>query len=94
MSGIKDDGGPAFAAQTVQWSRVPNGYSPQDGVTETTTKTTGGMSLRDYFAAQALAGMFAYYNGPSGDFHTNSSAEKNAEYAYEQADAMLKARSA
>lgn len=51
-----------------------------------------GMTLRDYFAAAALQGMLAYYNKDSGDFHTNSSFEKNAEYAYQQADAMLAQR--
>jgi hypothetical protein len=51
-----------------------------------------GMSLRDYFAAKALQGMMAYCNKDRGDFHTNSSFENNAKYAYQQADAMLKAR--
>jgi uncharacterized protein YehS (DUF1456 family) len=47
--------------------------------------------LRDDFAAAALQGMMSYYN-ESRDFHTNSSFENNAKYAYQQADAMLKAR--
>lgn len=48
--------------------------------------------LRDHFASQALTGMLSYYNRETGDFHTNSSFQKNAEYAYAQADAMLTAR--
>ena len=46
-----------------------------------------GMTLRDYFAGQALAGMGQW--SPSGmqmDFGAR------AHWAYEQADAMLKAR--
>lgn len=43
-----------------------------------------GMTLRDYFAGQALAGMNA------SEMH----AKKMAEWAYETADAMLAAREA
>ena len=42
-----------------------------------------GMTLRDYFAGQALAGL-AF----NGDYH----AENRAREAYEYADAMLKER--
>lgn len=45
-----------------------------------------GMTLRDYFAAKALQGLLAADTG-----FTMYSA-KIAELAYEQADAMLKAR--
>lgn len=52
-----------------------------------------GMTLRDYMAGQALAGMLAYSGGEgTGSFHSNSSFEGNAKYAYQQADAMMKAR--
>lgn len=44
----------------------------------------GGMSLRDYFAGQALVGMMA--GAISVDV------ERSAQRAYEYADAMLKAR--
>lgn len=43
-----------------------------------------GMSLRDYFAGQALAGICAAGGGPKYDFI--------AAHAYALADAMLKAR--
>lgn len=46
---------------------------------------TGGMTLRDYFAAQAMQG-FASYIGPSMTF------DSRAKTAYEWADAMMKAR--
>ena len=44
-----------------------------------------GMTLRDWFAGQALAGLIA---DPSRD----GSADDRARYAYAYADAMLKAR--
>jgi len=42
-----------------------------------------GMSLRDYFAAKALANPYTYHDG---------NPDKVAEWAYSVADAMLKAR--
>jgi hypothetical protein len=44
-----------------------------------------GMSLRDYFAAKAMQGLLA--NGDGGD-----PVEDVSDYAYQIADAMLKAR--
>jgi hypothetical protein len=44
------------------------------------------MTLRDYFAGQALVGILAH----SGGF--SSSPEDIAEYAYKQADAMISVR--
>jgi len=52
-----------------------------------------GMSLRDYFAAQALTGAQiwdAVINGKNAQFSQGT--EKLAEVAYAVADAMLKAR--
>ena len=46
-----------------------------------------GMTLRDWFAGQALAGTMAYPN--SGTY----TVEENAVFCYKVADAMLKARS-
>jgi hypothetical protein len=46
-----------------------------------------GMTLRDYFAGQALAGLCAY--GIPGEHHTP---EATAEDAYAYADAMLAER--
>ena len=45
-----------------------------------------GMTLRDYFAAQALMGIYA-----SPNFHTETMFDAATE-AYEMADAMLQAR--
>jgi hypothetical protein len=47
----------------------------------------GGMTLRDWFAGQALSGMMANSQG-NRQFHEGHWAE----YAYTQADAMLAAR--
>lgn len=44
-----------------------------------------GMSLRDYFAAKAMQGMLCH----QASFEN---VEKTAQWAYEQADSMLKAR--
>lgn len=55
-----------------------------------------GMSLRDWFAGQALAGMLSMPSDPeSGNFHNNCGVPfiGTARYAYRMADAMLAARS-
>lgn len=46
-----------------------------------------GMTLRDWFAGQAVSGSVAYAN-----FHESDDARTAAEYAYRVADAMLEAR--
>lgn len=66
-------GGPAFAQQ-LECNR--DGYA-----------VTGGMTLRDYFAAKAMQGIMT-------DPDMTMGADKIAEWAYMQADAMLKAREA
>jgi hypothetical protein len=73
MSAVKD-GGPAFPVHGGDW---PND-DPRNRI------LGGGMSLRDWFAGQALAGMLA-----SGeDFRPSAGAEA----AYLLADAMIAAR--
>lgn len=49
-----------------------------------------GMNLRDYFAAKAMQGLQA---NPTDEV-MNTGLDAIAQYAYEQADAMLKAREA
>lgn len=51
-----------------------------------------GMTLRDYFAGQALQGELAYYNPNEGDAHTNANPRSVADACYAYADAMLVAR--
>ena len=72
-----DDGGPAF----------PRPSSPGDG--SYSSNPQDGMTLRDYFAAQALTGMLASYTGDDSTFPQPSEA---ANAAYSFADAMLAAR--
>ena len=69
-----NDGGPAFP--------VPDTHHP-DGQIQ---YGANGMSLRDWFAGQALAGLMAgYQSGPMGIYAC-------AQVAIETADAMLRAR--
>ena len=78
MSNKIDDGGPAFAragSEDRSGGDMPDGNSYH--------KPTNGMSLRDYFAAMAIA-KFAELSDP----------HDAARYAYKLADAMLAARKA
>lgn len=70
----KDDGGPAFPAPEAAKARF--GDSNPDAFL--------GMTLRDYFAARALA--------PAFPGMTTRDVQYAAEAAYELADAMLSAR--
>ena len=74
MSETKNDGGPAFPHP---WT-ADMGWSPRDA--------PGGMSLRDWFAGQALASV------PTTSRAGPMSKAEIAEYSYAIADAMLKAR--
>lgn len=75
---MKDTGGPAFP--TMHDAR----YSPLWG-------TDVGMSLRDYFAAKVMAGMWTN-SELLKTLKRGQETEEIAMVAYEQADAMLKAR--
>ena len=46
-----------------------------------------GMTLRDYFAAKAMAAMLSIEN-----VHLNNSETEIATWSYQQADAMMEAR--
>jgi len=71
---IIDDGGSAFP---IPFSDKPGAYSPEPG-----------MSLRDWFAGQAIQGIWqTLENG--GDYHELSMV---AHDAYDLADAMLTVR--
>lgn len=67
----------------------PHGYSAQ-------ANSMPGMSLRDWFAGQALAGMLAMPEHDNGNFHNNCGEPfiGPARYAYRMADAMIAARKA
>ena len=49
-----------------------------------------GMSLRDYFAAQAVQGWLATF--PTNIGSDDVQVEKVAQFAYEMADALIRAR--
>lgn len=54
--------------------------------------TARDLSLRDYFAGQALNGCLSYSHcDANGNWQNNSRAEDLAEYSYRMADEMLKA---
>lgn len=75
------DGGPAFP-------RADATYNHADG-TPDYYEGNPGMSLRDWFAGQALAGLYASARyGKAGE----TNADYYAKGAYLIADAMLKAR--
>ena len=78
MSDTTRDGGPAFPWQEWIDSSDPFVKNPIEHK---------GMSLRDWFAGQAVSGSVAYAN-----FHESDDAQTAAEYAYRVADAMLEAR--
>lgn len=69
----QDNGGPAF----------PIIHPPVEGVTNGGVESYG-LTLRDYFAAKAMAGLLA------SDVRSDS--DKFATYAYKVADAMMEAR--
>lgn len=75
----RDDGGSAF---------------PRNGHPDKNDLPHDGMTLRDYFAIHALAGMLAYPgDNQRGSFHNNCTRAGAAEIAYEYAAEMLAARS-
>lgn len=75
----KDTGGPAFPREDYQ----TNGF---DGVSSGLGQE--GMTLRDYFAAKAMQGMFA----AGYEYSADAPASKRAAHAYMAADAMLAER--
>lgn len=76
----RDDGGPAYPQ--------PISHSLGGGADFPCNWALGGMTLRDYFAGQALVAMGQWVPGMAGTVH-----EVRAIYAYEQADAMIAERS-
>lgn len=81
MSTEINDGGPAFPIplEVVNRSELYGGYIEQ-------VESHGGMSLRDYFAARAMAAIYQRATGECLSLELLSSS------AYEIADAMLIAR--
>jgi hypothetical protein len=80
---MKYDGGPAYPSKAYKTVTFPNGQTFQ----ETDFGNYPGMTLRDWFAGQALQGLLAKYNLKTpGDQDTVSA------MAYELADSILERR--
>lgn len=77
---MKNDGGPAFPARIDQW----NGKTGEQS--EEWVHRFEGMTLRDWFAGQALAGMVAGSKG------IEITPDEFAESSYQLADAMIAER--
>lgn len=92
MSG-RDDGGAAFPGPRRE--QVDEQTIDGAPVAYYADVSYPGMSLRDWFAGQALAGMIANPNTPDQLIGSGWTGSKNmlAEYAYAAADAMLAERS-
>lgn len=75
-----DNGGPVFP--TSEEHDVMDGNAPNG--TRTDRYFEGGMSLRDYYAGQAMQG---YLQMPNPEARENP--DKCAAWAYDQADSMI-----
>lgn len=84
MSEVKT-GGPAFPSLNAEMTGIDS-----DGNERWDTEPSGGMTLRDYFAAKAMQSFLI--NSPPKDY--DSPYSEWAEDAYQMADAMLEARNA
>jgi len=73
----QDNGGPAFPRTVQQWNSNLQAFD--------------GMSLRDWFAGQALAGLCANMNDQDHPF-MDMSVKHMGELAYNYADEMIAAR--
>ena len=81
-----NNGGPAFPSGIVRKSRPAHDPGADFHVTDFTEPRNAGMTLRDYFAAKAM------HASMSLDPANAASSGEHARWAYEMADAMLKAR--
>ncbi|NKI68923.1 hypothetical protein GN109_05775 [Collimonas pratensis] len=78
-----DNGGPAFPCLEATMTGISS-----DGEERYDTEAHGGMSLRDYFAAKAMAALIAHYG-----HETFGSDQRDVEgCSFEIADAMLAER--
>lgn len=87
---MNNDGGPAFPVKGGMMFYVPEQHSAEikEALDERVTRQYEGMTLRDWFAGMALAGMCqsaGFQGGPWVNLARNS---------YAAADAMLAAREA
>ena len=83
------NGGPAFPSGIVRKSRPAHDPGADFHVTDFTEPRNAGMTLRDYFAAKAMA---VVWTEIPDDADRDRALRRLGNYAYEMADAMLKAR--
>jgi hypothetical protein len=88
MAGV-NDGGPAFPEKRASKYMA----SGPNGLPHPIFETVGGMSLRDWFAGQALSGLMVMVAEQQHDLPAPGGAVGMAAEAYRLADAMLSARS-
>ena len=88
MSAKRDDGGPAFPCRSEY--KPTTDPAEATGVVMVEEHPVGlpGMTLRDWFAGQALAGLLAH----SDNDETEATSDTASRWAYEYADAMLAER--
>jgi hypothetical protein len=82
-----NDGGPAFPSARTYIRFDPPPDDSLYGNRQETVVHVPGMSLRDWFAGQVIAGFYA-----SDDALMRFSVDHAASTAYKQADALLQAR--
>lgn len=91
MSTPKPDGGPAFPRPASEFTKNGSLADGNDAV-----PSQGGMTLRDWFAGQFLAGldlvMIEHRDDPDFEKPTQYTIEEKARLAYQAADAMLAER--
>lgn len=96
MSATLNDGGPAFPSEAV----ISTAFGELNSSKGTRFTVEGGMSLGDYFAGQALAGLSSIIENrmcPKDRLHDVDAWRDeillgDADYCYRLADAMLKTR--
>lgn len=98
MTSKIDDGGLAFPGKRIEQvgTVADHGFSDDDSPTFDFVQHPG-MSLRDWFAGQALAGEFAAQNEITGEITNNTPDDwmlERAQTIYRMADAMIAARKA
>jgi hypothetical protein len=83
-------GGPAFPSLK-GLSHAPQYFNDSSAKPAFDAQSSGGMTLRDWFAGQAMMGMLASGNGEKFPIHQDI---LMAGWSYQAADAMLAAREA
>lgn len=87
----KNNGGPAFPSELRNYTESDIIGFDNETIARTGIANYSGISMRDYFAGQALVGLMSAHNS-NGRWTVNEVIESAAKYSYQAADAMLAAR--